>query len=384
MVSRDWNVGIAFVHHSSSSSRYMQEDESLGDLTLFSFSTNSDTVQSFKCSNVRVAGSRAFSMRNLLWETHTIPYGESTTTALCTSVLNLPGYILLNDEEDGFRLTWAMSAAWTDNYVKTLPLSSLSTIPSRHDIITRTDEVVWEEVWSDRYTGRVATSCSTCRMLSIAFEAYFSVDALLRDILARRTEKFGYQDNALPEFHYNLISIDDDGRTAFMVIVFGRTVQSATRTRRLSVGVFLRIDILTQAYEESGWVQTFASPTSDSLRKWSNVLALTRRMKDQYLGPFCTTLGSLDAYDWSMFYDDLSNRYDQLHDKDTKVWERYLSSRPALKGTTPSLDLVAAPNFVSCVSLYPNCDLVTNDAVRIARPVPFIRCRGRTTEFIYG
>jgi len=390
VVSRDWSVGMALVHHSTSTDRYVQEEDALGDLILFSLSTSGYAVQSYKCPNVRVAGSKAYTMRNLLWETNTIPYGHSTSTALCSQVLRLPGYLFLNDEEDGFRLTWVLCAEWEaakDTCVEPLPSSCLSTMPSRHDIISKSDEVVWEECWSDRYTGRRMPPSRDCRTLDIAFESYFRVDALLHDILARRRDKFGYQENALPEFHYNLISIGHDGRTATLVIVFGRTAQSGAATRRLSVGVFLRIDILTQAYEESGWVQNLATPTEAVLRKWCNVLAVIRRMRDQRVGPFCSDVGqgkALGTLDWTMFYNDTNSDYDQSQDDDVQVWGKYLSGLKSLKQGTSSVDRLASPKCVSCLRLFPNCDLVTNDAVRLARPVPFIQCRNLTTEFIYG
>lgn len=347
--------------------------------------------QSFKCCNVRVAGPRAFTMRNLLWETNTIPCGDSTPTALCSNVLRLPGYLVLNDEEDGFRLTWVVSSEWghcKETYMEPLKPSSLSTTPSRHDIITRSHEVVWEECSSDRYSGAATTSSRDCRTLDIAFEAYFRVDALLHDILARRREKFGYQDHALPEFHYNLISIGD-GKTATLVIVFGRTAQAGTATRRLSVGVFLQIDILAQSYEETRWVQNLAPPTEAVLRKWSNVLAVNSRMKDQRVGPFCSSIAqdkALSTLDCSMFFDDSNNDFHQLQgedeDMEVRVWDTYLSNIKASKEETSSLG--PSPRRVSCVRFFPNCDLITNDAVRLARPVSFIKCRSLTTQFIYG
>jgi hypothetical protein len=211
------------------------------------------------------------------------------------------------------------------------------------------------------------------------------VDALLHDILSRRREKFDYQENALPEFHYNLISIGDDGRTASLVIVFERGAQTGTAARRL-VAVFVELDILTQDYQETSWLQNLAPPTAAATRAWSNALALSRRMKHQMVGPFCSTRGgrALDSFDWSFFYDDANNSYDPSHDTNVDLWERYVSKSKENSATDGALSSRQVPNPVSCMSLFPNCDLVTNDAVRLARPVPFIRCRNLTTEFIYG
>ena len=389
-VSRDWSIGMAFVNHLSQSSNFLQEDP-LGDMILFSLSTRGDAVQTFKCANVRIAGSTAYTMRNLLWKTKCIPHGESKSTCLCDNVLNLPGYLLLNDEEDGFRLTWAVASAWLDlkaNHVGLLTPSSLSVVPSRSDIITNTDEVVWEEYWSDRYSGRpTLASQNDSSTLHIAFEAYFRVDALLHDILARRREKFNYQENALPDFHYNLISIDDDGRTAILVIVFGRN-QTAASSRRISVGVFIQIDLFTQSYKEVGWVQNRVEPTDSLLRRWSNALAINRRMKEQHVGPFSrplTTSKALDGIDFSMFYQDSNHDFSEWEKQDDESWDRYLyDTENGLRSADASHSTADSPKHVTGTVLFPNCDIITNNAVRSVRPVSFIRCRSMTTELIYG
>lgn len=390
VVSPDWSVGMAFVRHSSreANDTTNNDEDALSDLIMFSLSSPGIIIQSFRCLNVRAVGSEAFTMRNLLWETNAIPCGDSTSTALCSEVLNLPGYLFLNDEEDGFRLAWVLSSSWNTVKAKCVvgPVtpSRLARTPARHDIITRSDEVVWEEHWSERYSGRMVSTWSDCEILNIAFEASFRIDALLHDILARRKEKFGYQENhALPEFHYNLISINGDGRTASLVIAFERTERSAAGTRRSAVAVFLDFDLFTSLYEETKWVQNLATPTPSTLRDWSNVLALNRRMKDQVVGPFCSALGAkCDTIDWSEFYDDTNNSYDTTHDKNVNLWNRYLQMSG---GGVPSLFYSQdAPKTVSCLSLFPNCDLITNDAVRSGMPVPFIRCRDLTTEFVYG
>jgi hypothetical protein len=321
-------------------------------------------------------------MRNLLWTTNIIPHGESDSSSLCTKVLQLPGYLFLNDEEDGFRMTWVVIAGWNDkeDYVAPLPPPPKT---SRHDIITKSDEVAWEEVFSKRYCGQLETPVGACQnSLEIAFEAYFRVDALLDDILSHRKDAFGYHTNSVPNFHYNLISLEN-GRTATMVIVFGRSFQSSSglgSRRSSSVGVFLQFDIFTQAYKETGWVQHSALPDAPFLRKWSNVLAMNRRMKDQAVGPFCHGVerdSVVDRFDWSKFYNDTNNDYDDSQDADPQVWGNYLSRA---KTTT----IPKPPKCISCVSLFPDCELITNDAVRSAKPVPSIRSRNSTTEFVYG
>lgn len=359
-----------------------QEDEALGTLILFSLSTRDEgIVQSYKCSNVRVSGRLAFTMRNLLWETNIIPHGESSSSTLCSRVLHLPGYLFLNDEDDGFRMTWVMFTEWKkEDYAVPLLAPLLSTKTSRQDIITKSDEVAWDEVFTKRYCGQMETSSCACQNLEIAFEAYFRVDALLDDILSHRKEIFGYQAKSVPEFYYNLISVHD-GRTVSMVIVFGSQIQSSSgrESRSSSVGVFLHIDVFTQSYEVTGWVKHSVSPEASFLKKWSNVLALSRRMKDQAVGPFCQGVERdrvVDRFDWSVFYNDTNNDYDDSQDADPNVWGEYLACITTKKQTK-------LPKRISCMSLFPNCELITNDAVRSAKPVASIRCRSSTTEFVY-
>ena len=360
----------------------LQEDESLGTLILFSLSTRDEgIVQSYKCSNVRMSGRLAFTMRNLLWEANLIPHGEPSSSALCSKVLHLPGYLFMNDEDDGFRMTWAILAEWKkEDYAFPLPASFLATKMSRQDVITKSDELAWDEVFSKRYSGQVETNSCECQCLEIAFEAYLRVDSLLDDILSHRKEIFGCQAESVPDFYYNLISVHD-GRIISMVIVFGRQIQSSSgrESPSSSVGVFLHIDIFTQSYEETSWVKHSASPGASFLRKWSNVLALSRRMKDQAVGPFCQGVERdwVDRFDWSIFYNDTNNDYDDSQDADPNVWGEYL----ACIKTTKQAKL---PKRISCMSLFPNCELITNDAVRSARPVASIECRSSTIEFVYG
>ena len=334
-------------------------------------------------------------MRNLLWETHQIPHSgcdsSQTDHMLCSSMLSLPGIIFLNDEDDGFRMTWIMLAGWThakDSYVQPVSPSCLSITPSRHDIVVKSDEIVWDEVWSERYSGRRSSPYGNSSF-EISFEAYFRVDALLDDIRSRRKATFDYRQNSVPDFHYNLISICE-GRTVSIVIVFGKQSSSPSGPSRrwTSVGVFLDIDIITQAYEEIKWVQHTNPPESKFLREWSNLLALNGRMREQQVGPFCKGIQRarfVENLAWNMFYDDTNNDYDDSRDGDPKVWGQLLDRIDKSKRATLSSNpLPDAPKNVSSLSLFPDCDLITNNAVRSAKPVASIPSRNSPTELVYG
>lgn len=332
-------------------------------------------------------------MRNLMWETNCIPHRPCKySNALCSSVLHLPGFLFLNDEDDGFRLTWVILAEWkhhvNDNAsVGPLTPSPLSITPSRYDIITKSDEDVWEKVLTNRYTGktRQGYEVPSCTSLDIVFEAYLRVDALLDAILSRRRDTFGYRENPPPEFYYNLISIES-GRLASLVIVFGRHTPSYG-SRRLSFGVFLRVDIFTQSYEETGWVQHSAAPEPPFLRNWSNALALSRRMKAKGIVPFCSgidSVGTIDRLYLTKLYIDGSNEYNVSSDANPEIWSRYVASTKTLKEKKGAVTPCFAPKPVAGTSLFQNCELITNDAVLSAKPVASIKCRSLKTQLVYG
>jgi hypothetical protein len=176
-----------------------------------------------------------------------------------------------------------------------------------------------------------------------------------------------------------LISID--GRTAILVITFARN-QTAASSCRMSVGVFVQIDLFTQSYKEVGWVQNRVEPTDSLLRRWSNALAINRRMEEQHVGPFSRALKISKAQDFSMFYQDSNHDFSEWEKQDEESRDRYLyDTENGLRSRDSTAD---SPKHITGTVLFPNCDIITNNAVRSVRPVSFIRCRSLTTEFIYG
>jgi hypothetical protein len=109
-------------------------------------------------------------------------------------------------------------------------------------------------------------------------------------------------------------------------------------------------------------------------------------MKERQIGPFSRTprlAKALDGVDWSAFYQDSNNDYDEWQEHDEESWGRYIDDTENV-GRVFDPRSSEEPKRISGPVLFPNCDLITNNAVRMVRPVPFIRCRSLTTELVYG
>lgn len=377
---------------------YLQDEETLGTLVIFPLpgcgtnvkqhdgsQTKPQLMQSFKCSNVRVGGWRAFTMRNLLWKTDSIPYHASQNDdKVCDSVWNVPGYVLFNDEDDGYRITWVVVGRNERKDLQPLEDDSSFTIrPSRRDIVTRSGEHVWDQCWCDRLTG------STCDAgpqldndLEVAFEAYLCVDALLSDILSRR--KNFLQCLANTDFYYNLISVA--GRSVVLVIVFanetvthdrkGESFTSSTK-RPASFGVFVKLDLYTQSYDEIEWVQHPSRADAAFLRYWNNALALNHRMRERRIGPFCVgsdTNKQLRHHNWGISPREVNFDRNECEAVNPDVWKSFVVAF----GNNTKL-----PKEIAFSSLYPDCDIATNRAVIYAKPVSKIACRS-PISLVYG
>ena len=125
----------------------LQEDGPVGNLVIFSLPTpeapgNAQSI--FQCCNVRFAAHSSPSPRNLLWRVRNAP------TKKFDQIIEAPGYLFINDEEDGFRLSWALDLWNCEEYLcrreVTLPLFF-------KDSMALSSQETWEEIVCDRYTG---------------------------------------------------------------------------------------------------------------------------------------------------------------------------------------------------------------------------------------
>lgn len=472
ITSSDSVLGVAFLHHSSSSSYVapiipasslvgspaVRDEDTLGTLIIFpmpfsgccSLSLSVDRkkyeiprcrlTKTFKCANVHVGGWNAHTMRNLLWRTNLIPYkmacdpmrdeeskelpsldgGSSAwdvsgkihhSNSICDTFLDSPGHILFNDEDDGYRVAWITLGKRSDSPVagrKFAPTGPVFTFqPLRQDIVTLPDENVWDAFWSDCSTGCAKLNDTALdeavyhgrQCLHIAFEAYLHVDALLSDILNRRRhnatlspladrrkKRRGF--HVLPDFFYNLVSVGDNGQTAVLVVVFSnnklKNVEGKGHRARqskipASLGIFIQINLFNHSYEEIEWVQHPSRSDSVFLRKWSNALALNRRMRECGVGVFCVGNGfgrplkncGISAYE-------CNTGENEADDRNPDLWKPFVSAK---QDKQPERKI--APRRVAFSSLYPDCDVVSNRAVTSGKPLSMLGCRNSPTRLSY-
>jgi hypothetical protein len=327
-------------------------------------------MKTFQCANVRIGSESAFTARNLLWRVHGIPFQSAeaeSTSRKCDKVLDLPGYLFFNDEEDGFRLTWVVDE-WDRNEsgcLKDLAKSPFSdgTESSTEDASIITIQKTWVLSCSEQLTGRGQNSDAPSSGLDILLEAFLHVETLLDEILSRRKSVSQRQ----PEFFYNLISVACRGRVVELVITF------ITKQRPGSLGVFVRVDLFTGHWQELDFVKSVGVQDFSSLRSWCNALALNRRMRQVRTGPY--SIEAKHSIDWGRLCKEFFDQ-DEEDDFTPAIWKPYVDST--------TLSTKKPPKLISLQSLYPDCDLVTNKAVTSKTPVSSIRTRKAPIQLVYG
>jgi len=413
LMSCDGAIGVAFLLHSTSASEIapalpnaalvgspaVQDEDALGTLFLFRLpgvgNQSSVMVKSFKCSNVRVIGNlRSHTTRNLLWPTNCFPMPDtggntSAEEGWCSGFRETlsRGYLLLNDEDDGFRMTWITLNDEPDEGMerrsehKRSSATKYSVKASRPDIIT-TENSVWDGILSERFSGCISSlpdADFTAPSLHIGHEAFFSIEGLLSEIMSRRKRMFATC-LSMPDYFYNLISVSDDGRSLKLIIVFAlrkKSTQEDPKKKKATpaaVGVFIEFDIFDISYNEVEWVQHPRLSDSKFLRSWCNKLALNQRMREK--GPYRYKQGEALLQDYASsgigFHEDNADTIGP-EDFDPSVW--LVSSGGHDDGVRPPR--------IAMSSLYPFCDVVSNEAVTSAEPVMRIACRDSPIELSY-
>jgi len=340
--------------------------------------------------------------RNLFWQVDALPscicHDDSAhdnkngtdNYFTCTTVLNLPGYLYALDEEDGFLLTWIIESSWNSSRCHSPVLEETPTSPGT--IRPQSNKIVravqgkseWEHVATERLSGIESTSSSNSStsdlggQIKVAFEARFSVQELLVDILLRRPHLVPNFDNKspskLPTYFYDLIGITRGGRSLeILICVLGS---------KESMGVFVVIDLFTQSYQELQWVKCANAKVNGHqfhLRKWCSRLALNWRMRQKRMGPHSVTRIKT-VQNWGSLcsepcFDDL----DEVDDSDPAVWERFIEH-----SNQSSTSIKSMRTNVSLASLYPDCEVVDNRAVLSRLPVMSMKCHSAPIELVYG
>lgn len=381
-------------------------------------------VKSIRFTNVRIGGWSSHTWRNLLWPTHVIPRkstlskGEMAidSSYLCNSYITSNyGYIVFNDEDDGFRIFWINASPVVGEVMSvSTPRPRQSIQPKRRDIVVAPDETLVNEVLSDSLsglTGGIHNHVDDGQQLEMAFEAYLHVDALLCDILERRKNLFSNSNsdreskrsvnmnsNRLPPFFYNLVSMAGDGRTVTLVIAFshpcfvnspdnacqrtGLSSAAKSKCTAAAIALFVDLDLLDQSYTESGWVQHRSRHDPEFLQLWSNTLAINRRMAKMRIGAFCVEDSIIcrsaeRLHSFGVKTHESNCKHDDCDDTDIELWRPFVLEKLLEKN-------VQAPKKVAMSSLYPFCDVISNKAVISLQPVPEISCKGFPIRLCYG
>ena len=366
-----------------------QEQDALGTIVIFEMPTvthghNNGSSQSYHCSNVRIGGWDSFTIRNCLWRTNIIPATVSHRLkpkggALCDSFRKvLSAYMLFNDEDDGFRISWITTSGIMPQQCS-IEGSSCKIRPSRTDIISIPDEDVWER--------KVAGNSPS---LQIVFQAYLNVDALLSDILDRRKhssvfEKSPYQSACvrfMPEFCYNLVSVASDQMEVILVIVFSNREKMMHATKKVkapsAMGIFVKLNIFDQSYDEIQWVCQYENRP---MKKWCMSLALNWRMRERGVGIFCVDKNNSNHLScWLCDTHEYNSEEDLKDDTNVLLWSQYAQKRDNAEKKSK----VTTPKAISMSSLFPSADAVSNRAVLSAVPLTRMTSRHSPLEVVYG
>ena len=358
------DVGIARIqtYHSS------DEDKDLilgGSVVCFNLRSGTTAT----CPTVRLGGSTT-TIRNFLWSVSQVPMLSSGTVWSCHHANQTRAHLFLNDEYDGFRLTWFVSPS---TYSAPSPISQNTLFPRKDPATTR----------NSRFIEREQTWQGDTNM--IAAEAYLHIDSLLHDIRSRRCQVFDCKSHIIPIFGYHLVSVDDSGRLVTLVICFSNPNQPSM------FAVVVKVDVYTQSYQEIEWAQLVwndrivPSRKEDRLRSYSERFALNQRMKELRIGPFSlqpthaggaavrrSGVSKMTSGDWRFLLDHSSNaNHDERHD-----WHKVRQFESCAQHREFARSIAMA-------SLYPDCSLFTNAPVRLGLPVQVLKCRSGKTELVY-
>lgn len=336
----------------------------------------------------------AFTMRNLLWNVNTIPFHSGKKrqdcnlkeTALCDSALEYPGYLLFNDEDDGFRMIWIKDSAWRipNEDPRIEPLKNFFSVdkdPVTSNIVYGVDKaktmrvhIPWKEAFNDRSTGERIEGTEGGEhskqegSLSIVFEAYFSIHNLLLSILSGRPNlRYLISDTGIQDYCYNLVSVNNDDRTVDVVAVM------KNRGKVGSIGVIVKVDLFTQSYLEHSWMadKKSNSDTASARKAFCQQLTLTHRMRQRKLGPY--SIDQDDKRRWFQlcqekgFYS--GTDIDMERDLDPAVWKLCMDLR--------------AVEMIPYASLYADCEMASNAAISNVVPAAYLTGRRSPLKIVY-
>mmetsp|Transcript_6081 Transcript_6081/g.8684 ORF Transcript_6081/g.8684 Transcript_6081/m.8684 type:complete len:568 (-) Transcript_6081:1309-3012(-) len=391
LLSSDGAVGAAFVQRSE------QNESAIVIFPSPSNHLNQEHVKVFNLPNARIGAVNTHTLRNLLWKTHLIPNKSlgsfQRNSNRIKKLGNKAGYLFFNDEDDGWRIFWIAYNVEDLDCEITEQKSQQKCEAVRSDIIQPCDGSEIDVSWINVSSGITNKNLpeqnkQSGEELSIAFEAYLNIEALLCEILLNRkhlvTTKDSPELKRSPEYFYSLISYGaNDERSINLVVVFSNPryekvkakCSSNQRNKKASVpasyGVYVTLDLFDQSYSEGDWVMNSTKHDPAFLRRWANKLAVNRRMREMKVGPH-----SADP-DYRKFLGvnlHEQNREEFL-DYDSLFWNPFAKK--------DGKQAVALPKTIAMSSLYPSCDVITNSPVISGLPVGAIECRDFPVSLMY-
>ncbi|KAI2507148.1 hypothetical protein MHU86_7315 [Fragilaria crotonensis] len=276
----------------------------------------------------------------------------------------------------------------------------------------------------------------------IAAEAFLHIDLLLHDIRSRRPHVFsipnkqGHARLCPQSFSYTLVSVNDTGRFLTLSLCFINhprsnnnddddfTLPQQQNQRHTTISVMVRVDVIESSYQELEWASSSPlaaykshdkihtktatkSSLSDGLDKYSQEFAFHRRMLELQIGPYSVACRQFNKIKTAAGFDikvlltardsdtndddddddnhkdndgvernDGCGRQQHRRRRERLCWNNFwnLSTVEQYKRYGGS---------ISMSSLYPDCLVLTNAAVRRGIPVNVLRCRSGETVIVY-
>lgn len=407
IISKDWKVGVALLYPTITDGPLQMDSQDINNnanngntasmvfFTLprrqFSSRTINNGIRNdvnviFKCNNVPMFRNDD-SRRKMLWSVESIPNKDETSPNLTRNVYHTyfrtPGYLLCNDEGNGVRLTWAtekcflVSSCLSVVSIDSRFVSGLIGSAGVKILSHQQQNSSWTEAHYNKMTGEAiaqdlnadSTSESlSAAQVSIVNESFLQLDVLLADVLSRRK---GISETR-PDFCFSLISVNRSGRIADFVIVFTR------KNKACSLGFYVKIDLFSGMFVELDWLRSKGKKETFSLRKWCNKLAVNRRMQYLRAGPFAVT--EKHALDCTrLCRETFTFDNDEEDDYDESYWREFVLDEKNSEGKKRC----QAPKLVTLSSLYPSCDIITNQAIINFEPVMSIRAKDSPIQLVY-
>jgi hypothetical protein len=362
-------------------------------------------VQTYTYENFNSRDFQDFSKRSRLWKVDFMPCKDAQPSddpyRLTRRLLELPGYLHFLDEQGGFLMTWISERAWNEREVHGqmhVSASSTGILPKSNRVVTPVWTNVWKKNISDRKSGAKIPDSDVCGrqrstelerhedgQVRVNFTARLDVYRLLEDILLRRPNLVpGYDQisSSFPLYAYDLIAVSDGGRAVELVVGF------EVGKDKGSIGVAIRVDILTQAYQELQWGKggnVQYDPASDSVKKlstWCSKMALQRRMRQQRVGPYSAHPDHPSDWGW-LCQDNFAPGLERQDGWDPAIWGPLTKNLESSRRHVEQLRHCGMAGLSQSL-VFPDCELADNRAVISGLPVFSMKGSSAPTELVYG